>query len=91
MCLSRYEEKRWAPRNGKPESPTRRHEEKASVQWQQPEERNAHGYVRRTGNQSEEWKSPQAPIIRERTAATRITVPAPPKGPEQVDYFVCHT
>ncbi|KAI3441562.1 Arf-GAP domain-containing protein [Psidium guajava] len=38
---AKYEEKRWVSRDGKPNSLSRGHEEKDTVQWQRPSERSA--------------------------------------------------
>lgn len=82
--MFRYEEKRWVPRNGQPKSPPRRHEEKASISWQRPEEKTRHNYASNSRNSFEERKSTQAPNAKESVPATRIAVPAPPQGPQQV-------
>lgn len=86
-CLAytqlRYDEKRWVPKDGKPKSPTRRTEEKDSVQWQRPSDRSGHGHASNSGNSSERKNVP-ASSKRENIPAARISVPVPPKGPEQV-------
>ncbi|KAB1217201.1 putative ADP-ribosylation factor GTPase-activating protein AGD5 [Morella rubra] len=79
--ISRYEDKRWIPRDGKPTSPTREQEDKASVHWQRPGERNGHGHVSSPENTFEERKNTRPPSS---SPATRISIPLPPKGPEQV-------
>ncbi|KAG8364985.1 hypothetical protein BUALT_Bualt18G0055500 [Buddleja alternifolia] len=81
---AKYEDKRWTPKDGKPMSPTRRIEEKASVQWQRPTERNGHGHVSNSGNSSHEKKNVPSSSTKENVHAVRISVPAPPKGPQQV-------
>ncbi|CAL5341903.1 unnamed protein product [Camellia sinensis] len=59
---------------GKPKSPSRSLEEKASVQWQRPGDRSGNGYASISENSSEERKNFQA--------STGETVPATRKGPE---------
>jgi stromal membrane-associated protein len=78
---SRYEDKRWISRDGKPKSPTRVQEDKASVHWQRPGERTGHGHISSSENTFEERKNTRPPGT---ASATRISVPVPPKGPEQV-------
>ncbi|XP_042948747.1 ADP-ribosylation factor GTPase-activating protein AGD5 isoform X2 [Carya illinoinensis] len=81
-CLySMYEEKRWISRDGKPKSPTRGQEDKASMHRQRPGERSGKGHISSSENTFEERKNTQPPSS---SPATRITVPVPPKGPEQV-------
>lgn len=82
--ISRYEDKRWIPRDGKPTSPTREQEDKASVYWQRPGERNGHGHVSSPENTFEERKNTRPPSS---SPATRISIPLPPKGPEQVFFY----
>ncbi|KAL7186363.1 hypothetical protein ACSBR2_028163 [Camellia fascicularis] len=83
-CIySMYEEKRWVAKDGKPKSPSRSLEEKASVQWQRPGDRSGNGYASISENSSEERKNFQA-SMRETVPATRISIPVPPKGPESV-------
>jgi len=77
---AKYEEKRWIARDGKPKSPTRGQEDKASVHWQRPGERSGHGHISSSENTYEERKITRPPS----TIATRISLPVPPKGPEQV-------
>ncbi|THG22943.1 hypothetical protein TEA_019560 [Camellia sinensis var. sinensis] len=61
-------------KDGKPKSPSRSLEEKASVQWQRPGDRSGNGYASISENSSEERKNFQA--------STGETVPATRKGPE---------
>ncbi|GAU44353.1 hypothetical protein TSUD_371330 [Trifolium subterraneum] len=63
---AKYEDKRWAARDAKPQSPSRLLEEKSSSQWQKPVE-----------NTFEEKKKIQPSNA---IPATRISVLAPPKG-----------
>ncbi|XAR67530.1 hypothetical protein NMG60_11002312 [Bertholletia excelsa] len=81
---AKYEEKRWVPRDGKVKSPPRAVEEKASVQWQRPGDRSGHGCTNSYDKSSDERKNHQAQRMRESSPPTRISVPAPPKGPEPV-------
>ena len=53
---SRYEEKRWIARDGKPNSPSRGQEDNASVHWQRLGERNGHGHISSSENTYEERK-----------------------------------
>ncbi|KAH6764312.1 ARF-GAP domain 5 [Perilla frutescens var. frutescens] len=80
---AKYDEKRWVPKDGKPKSPPRRTEEKASVQWQRPSDRSGHGHFSSSGNSSER-KNITAPSIKQNIPAAKISVPVPPKGLEQV-------
>ncbi|XP_011098357.1 probable ADP-ribosylation factor GTPase-activating protein AGD5 [Sesamum indicum] len=80
---AKYDEKRWIPKGRKPESPPRRIEEKASVQWQRPSDRSGHRYVSNSGNSPAERKNVPASSTKENVPG-RVTVPMPPKGPEQV-------
>ncbi|KAA8526862.1 hypothetical protein F0562_008909 [Nyssa sinensis] len=81
---AKYEDKRWIPKDGKPKSPSREQAEKASVQWQRPGDRSGHGYASSSENSSEERKNFQAPSTKDSISSTRISIPVPPKGPEQV-------
>ena len=72
--------KGWNARDGKPKSPTRGQEDKASVHWQRPGERSGHGHISSSKNTYEERKITRPPS----TIATRISLRVPPKGPEQV-------
>ncbi|XP_044464763.1 ADP-ribosylation factor GTPase-activating protein AGD5 isoform X2 [Mangifera indica] len=81
---AKYEEKRWVARGGQAKSPPRGLEEKASVHWQRPVERSGHAYTSNAENLFPERKPVQALSTRVSVPATRISLPAPPKGPEQV-------
>ncbi|XP_019443985.1 PREDICTED: probable ADP-ribosylation factor GTPase-activating protein AGD5 isoform X1 [Lupinus angustifolius] len=76
---AKYEEKRWVSRDGKPKSPSRLQEEKTHSHWQRPVERSGHGYVAASENTFEERKKIQPSNT---ISATRVCVPAPPKGPD---------
>ncbi|KAF5478732.1 hypothetical protein F2P56_005270 [Juglans regia] len=78
---AKYEEKRWISRDGKPKSPTRGQEDKASMHWQRPGERSGKDHISSSENTFEERKNTRPPSA---SPATRITVPVPPKGPEKV-------
>ncbi|XP_073220011.1 ADP-ribosylation factor GTPase-activating protein AGD5-like isoform X2 [Cicer arietinum] len=74
-----YEDKRWVAKDSKPRSPSRLLEEKTASQWQKPVERAGHNYVaENTFNERKKYQPSNA------IPAIRISVPAPPKGPEQV-------
>ncbi|XP_027354385.1 ADP-ribosylation factor GTPase-activating protein AGD5-like [Abrus precatorius] len=77
---AKYEEKRWVARDEKPKSPSRIRENTPS-HWQKPVERGGHSYAAASENCFEERKKIQPSNA---IPATRISVPAPPKGPEQV-------
>ncbi|KAH7546508.1 hypothetical protein FEM48_Zijuj01G0208200 [Ziziphus jujuba var. spinosa] len=81
---AKYEEKRWVLRDGKPQSPSRAREEKASSHWQRPAERSGHSHTGSSENLFEERKNAQPSTKKESLPATRISLPVPPKGPEQV-------
>ncbi|KAH1143231.1 hypothetical protein GLYMA_12G147400v4 [Glycine max] len=78
---AKYEEKRWVARNEKPKSPSSFREEKSPSHWQKPVERGGHDYAAVSENTFEERKKIQPSHA---IPATRISVPAPPKGPELV-------
>lgn len=84
----RYEEKRWIPRDGQAKSPPRRQDEKASDQWQRHGEKSGHGYSNSSENLFEEKKHVQTSSTKDNIPATRISIPVPPKGPEQV-FLIC--
>ncbi|KAK7405184.1 hypothetical protein VNO78_06383 [Psophocarpus tetragonolobus] len=78
---AKYEDKRWAARGEKPRSPSSLREEKSPPHWQKPVERGGHSYAAVSENTFEESKkTPPSNAI----PAARISVPAPPKGPELV-------
>ncbi|KAK7244383.1 hypothetical protein RIF29_39204 [Crotalaria pallida] len=78
---AKYEEKRWVSRDGKPKSSSGLQEEKTHSHLQRPVERSGRGYAAAYVNTFEEKKKIQPSNA---VPATRITVTAPPKGPEQV-------
>ncbi|CAJ1978609.1 unnamed protein product [Sphenostylis stenocarpa] len=78
---AKYEEKRWVARNEKPKSPSSFREEKSPPHCQRPAERVGHSYAAVSENTFEERKKIQPSNA---IPATRICVPAPPKGPELV-------
>ncbi|XP_041009432.1 ADP-ribosylation factor GTPase-activating protein AGD5-like [Juglans microcarpa x Juglans regia] len=75
------EDKRWISWGGKPKSPTIGQEDKASMLWQRRGKRSGKGHIPSSENTFEERKNTWPPNF---SLATRITVPIPPKGPEQV-------
>ncbi|KAM7280844.1 hypothetical protein ACFE04_007978 [Oxalis oulophora] len=81
--LNRYEDKRWVSKDGKPKSPPRRRDETSSVHQHTPGERTGHGFTSSSGN-SLERKKVHVSNARTSFPATNITLPLPPKGPEQV-------
>ncbi|KAH7544213.1 hypothetical protein ACOSQ2_030988 [Xanthoceras sorbifolium] len=81
---AKYEEKRWIPRDGIAKSPPRGQDDTSSVNWQRPGEINGHGYTSSSENLFEERKRTQAPIKRESVPLGRVSIPVPPKAPEQV-------
>ncbi|PSR96339.1 ADP-ribosylation factor GTPase-activating protein [Actinidia chinensis var. chinensis] len=76
---AKYEEKRWIPKDGKPKSPSRALEEKASVQWQRPGDRSEHGHVNKSENSNEERKSFRASGS---VPHRRTSIPVTAKGSE---------
>nr|XP_004516448.1 ADP-ribosylation factor GTPase-activating protein AGD5-like isoform X3 [Cicer arietinum] len=82
---AKYEDKRWVAKDSKPRSPSRLLEEKTASQWQKPVERAGHNYVaENTFNERKKYQPSNA------IPAIRISVPAPPKGPEQVTPVTKH-
>ncbi|KAG8658061.1 ADP-ribosylation factor GTPase-activating protein AGD5 isoform X1 [Manihot esculenta] len=83
---AKYDEKRWVPRDriGKPMSPPRGHDERSSVHWQRPSERSGHQRAESSENMSGERKNAQPQHSKDSVPVQRISVPAPPKGPEQI-------
>ncbi|RDX62124.1 putative ADP-ribosylation factor GTPase-activating protein AGD5 [Mucuna pruriens] len=76
---AKYEEKRWLPRDGNSKTPSGLREEKSPSRWQRPVERS--GYAAVSDNTFEERKKIQPSNT---IPATRISVPAPHRAPEQV-------
>ncbi|PPD89539.1 hypothetical protein GOBAR_DD13525 [Gossypium barbadense] len=81
---AKYEEKRWIPRNRRSKSPPRGLDERATSHWQRPTEKSGHGHVSNSDNSFEERRTIQASSRKENLPATRISLPIPPKGPNQV-------
>ncbi|XP_022139630.1 probable ADP-ribosylation factor GTPase-activating protein AGD5 [Momordica charantia] len=83
---AKYEDKRWVPKDGKPRSPSRVREEKPSLHVQRPGERSGSGYSHsgHSENLFEERKKIQTQCVKESIPASRISLPVPPRGPEQV-------
>lgn len=81
--FSRYEEKRWVSKGEKARSPPRvEQERRRSVERSGPGYE--HGHSSNSVNLFEEKKTIQAPRTRNSIAATRISLPVPPQGPDQV-------
>ncbi|KAG7953688.1 hypothetical protein I3843_12G121600 [Carya illinoinensis] len=78
---AKYDDKRWIPKDGKTKSSTRGQEDKASVHWQRPGERSGPGPSSGSEKTFEERKNtrPSSTI-----PSTKMSIPIPPKGPEQV-------
>ncbi|CAL0333786.1 unnamed protein product [Lupinus luteus] len=76
---AKYEDKRWVARDGRPASPSKLQEENAPSHWQRPVERVGHSYGATSEKTFVERKKIQSNAI----PGIRISVPAPPKGPEQ--------
>ena len=87
LFIWRYEEKRWVLRDAKPKSPSRLQEEKPSSHWGRPAERSGHNYASVSENTHEERKKVQPSNT---IPSTRISVPAPPRGPEQVYLYLLY-
>ncbi|KAK4369127.1 hypothetical protein RND71_012919 [Anisodus tanguticus] len=81
---AKYEEKRWVPKDGIQNSPSRVQEERASVQWQQNSDRSGCGHTTSSGGASDERKHIQAQNTKQGVPAARVGIPLPPKGPENV-------
>ncbi|XP_035550056.1 ADP-ribosylation factor GTPase-activating protein AGD5-like isoform X2 [Juglans regia] len=77
---AKYDDKRWIPKDGKTKSSTRGQEDKASVHWQRPGERSGPGPSSGSEKTFEERKNtrPSSTI-----PSTKMSIPVPPKGPEQ--------
>ena len=80
----RYEEKRWVPRDGKSNSPPRGLDERTPSRWHRPMEKSGHGHISNSENSFEERRNIQASSRKENLPATRVSLPVPPKGPDQV-------
>ncbi|ESQ43037.1 hypothetical protein EUTSA_v10013423mg [Eutrema salsugineum] len=79
---AKYEEKRWVSRGEKARSPPRvEQERRRSVERSGPGYE--HGHSSSPVNLFEEKKTIQAPRTRNSIAATRISLPVPPQGPDQ--------
>lgn len=87
LCFYRYEDKRWVAKDGKPRSPSRVQEEKPSLHGQRPGERSGTGHSGHSENLFEERKRVQTHSVKENIPAPRVSLPVPPRGPEQVCCF----
>ncbi|CAI0376100.1 unnamed protein product [Linum tenue] len=85
---AKYDDKRWVPRDGKAKSPPRRQDE-SYLQRPKPVERSKHGHTSSSENLFEGRRNSPAQISKDRVPATRISIPVPPKGPEQVSRLPC--
>ncbi|KAG2371899.1 ADP-ribosylation factor GTPase-activating protein [Vigna angularis] len=75
---AKYDEKRWIPRDGNPKTPSGLREERSPSHWQRPGERSGHNVVSEKTFEGRKKFQPSNAI-----PATRNSVPAPPKAPEQ--------
>ncbi|KAK4491997.1 hypothetical protein RD792_002784, partial [Penstemon davidsonii] len=76
---AKYDEKRWIAKDGQTKVPVTK-EEKASVQWQKPNDRTGNGQIRNSRYSSDERKN--VPATKEHIPAARVSVPVPPRGSE---------
>ncbi|XP_027187795.1 ADP-ribosylation factor GTPase-activating protein AGD5 isoform X2 [Cicer arietinum] len=78
---AKYEDKKWVSRDGNPKTPSGPREDKSPSHWPRPVEKSGLGYATVHENMFQERKKvqPSNPV-----RATRHSVPAPPKAPEQV-------
>ncbi|XP_022753233.1 probable ADP-ribosylation factor GTPase-activating protein AGD5 [Durio zibethinus] len=81
---AKYEEKRWVPRDGKSKSPPRGLDERAPSHWQRPTEKSGDGHISNSENSFAERRNTQASSRKENPPSTRVSLPLPPKGPDQV-------
>ncbi|KDP38941.1 hypothetical protein JCGZ_00698 [Jatropha curcas] len=81
---AKYEEKRWVAKDGHPKSPPRGRDESSAVNWQRPNERSGHQRASSSENSFDERKNAQPSSSKDSIPAARISIPVPPKGPEQV-------
>ncbi|XVF18978.1 hypothetical protein REPUB_Repub11eG0071000 [Reevesia pubescens] len=81
---AKYEEKRWVPRDGKSKSPPRGWEERAPSHWPLSMEKSGHGHISNSEDSFEERRNIQASSRKESLPVTRVSLPVPPKGPDQV-------
>ncbi|XP_073268829.1 ADP-ribosylation factor GTPase-activating protein AGD5 isoform X2 [Populus alba] len=79
---AKYEDKRWVSKDGRAQSPPSGLDERSL--HQRPGERSEHGHTSSSENLFEEKKNSQVSSSRNSATATRISVPVPPRGPEQV-------
>ena len=86
LC-DRYEEKRWVSKDGRRESPYSGGVEKTSLPHSRPEERNGPEYSNKSVNACEERKNTLPSVNKETRLTEKISIPAPPKGLEQVQSF----
>ncbi|VFQ58597.1 unnamed protein product [Cuscuta campestris] len=79
---AKYEEKRWAPKDGKQASPSSIREERPPLQWGQCSDRSGHGHTNNSVHLSNERKNVHTPSTKQGTSTARVSIPVPPKGPE---------
>ncbi|EEF31337.1 Stromal membrane-associated protein, putative [Ricinus communis] len=81
---AKYEEKRWVPKDGKPQSPPQGRDERPYMSGQRSNERSGPQYTSSSENVSDDRKNPQPPSSKVSFPTTRVSLPIPPKGPEEV-------
>ncbi|XP_039032485.1 ADP-ribosylation factor GTPase-activating protein AGD5-like [Hibiscus syriacus] len=81
---AKYEEKRWVPRDGRSKSSPSGLDERTASRWQRPIETSGHGHISNNENSFEERRNKQTSGHKESLPATRVSLPVPPKGPDQV-------
>ncbi|KAJ4981208.1 hypothetical protein NE237_032045 [Protea cynaroides] len=81
---AKYEEKRWIPRDGKQNSPSRVPEERTSVYRQRPGGRSGDGLTNNVEHSFEERKNTPPQATRINISAIKHSIPAPPKATGQV-------
>ncbi|XP_048130621.1 ADP-ribosylation factor GTPase-activating protein AGD5 isoform X2 [Rhodamnia argentea] len=80
---AKYEEKRWVPREGKQNSPSRLQEEKPSSHIDGAGEISGHSHVGSSENLFEQKENPQASKDKDSLPIMKISIPLPPKGSEK--------
>ncbi|CAN1775379.1 ADP-ribosylation factor GTPase-activating protein AGD5, partial [Linum perenne] len=84
---AKYDDKRWIPKDGNTKSPPKGHDD-MSFQKKKPVERSGHGHSSSSENLFEEKRSAQAQSSKHRVPVARISIPVPPKGPEQHEQII---
>ncbi|KAJ8764680.1 hypothetical protein K2173_007768 [Erythroxylum novogranatense] len=84
---AKYEEKRWVSKDRIPVSPPRGQEERSPIHRQVSSERSGHALGSSSENLFEKRKDSNRPSSKESFPASRLSLPVPPRGPEQVASF----